>query len=804
MPRRDLSQVRRGTAAQWTAVNPILAAGEAGYETDTNKLKYGNGSTAWNSLDYLLPDATPDPNTTLLGNPITALELSRLSGVTSAVQTQLNSKAATAHTHAIADTTSLQATLDAKLPLAGGTMTGTLTLNGSPSSALHAATKDYVDSFVSVEPTFYNARSNAGGPTTELAGDGVTDDAAKMEALFEYVKTQGGGRIFFPKGIYLCARALQDPGGFNCQVPLPVIDDSAQHVTIELQGETAPPTAFYTETLTKPTGSNFSIIKSTLTGATGTASLMAGKPHASSLIWDNLTFNVRDMVFEMPPNPSLSCLRFSDTIGNRIERVLIHCGAVDFLGVTEPTNSNTYGLICSPWNHSAEMEVNGLLVFGYYNGMRDGELVSCNTATFWGCVRAVVLPYTNFPSRYGTLGVLWCTYGLVSDTESPVPLATRKYLTIEELYIERANSAGALEPPLEWQDSIYDIDDWRNTLYGDIKFQSLNAWDSVNIHSIKVRGGTNLRIAETGKDFAPLKIVTATAPPSFIGAEIGTVADTTVVVTFDQSVKSANFLDGVVINKNGSPATISSATRQSNKAVVHYVLSAAAIAGDDLTFSYTALDGSIGNDKGNQLRDLTGRGVINNVGASTTVLIRDDFIGNDDVTLPAHAISPTNTPANAWVEAVASFVIRDNRARVQGGETIQIATTDAEDADVTIRTVVRRSGAQDYFTADLAIVFRYQDATHHWIADLRASDDTFGIYEIAGGAYIQRASVAKVFEADREYQIEVILSGSSITATVDGGSELTHTSSVLATMTKHGLWAHCLGEATFDRFEVFA
>jgi len=49
-------QVRRGTAAQWTSANPTLAAGEFGFETDTNKLKCGNGSTAWNSLGYINND----------------------------------------------------------------------------------------------------------------------------------------------------------------------------------------------------------------------------------------------------------------------------------------------------------------------------------------------------------------------------------------------------------------------------------------------------------------------------------------------------------------------------------------------------------------------------------------------------------------------------------------------------------------------------------------------------------------------------------------------------------------------------
>lgn len=45
-------QTRRDTAANWTSVNPILAQGEQGWETDTGNLKIGDGSTAWTSLGY--------------------------------------------------------------------------------------------------------------------------------------------------------------------------------------------------------------------------------------------------------------------------------------------------------------------------------------------------------------------------------------------------------------------------------------------------------------------------------------------------------------------------------------------------------------------------------------------------------------------------------------------------------------------------------------------------------------------------------------------------------------------------------
>jgi hypothetical protein len=45
-------QQRRGTAEQWTTANPVLAAGEIGFETDTNQFKIGDGVNLWAALSY--------------------------------------------------------------------------------------------------------------------------------------------------------------------------------------------------------------------------------------------------------------------------------------------------------------------------------------------------------------------------------------------------------------------------------------------------------------------------------------------------------------------------------------------------------------------------------------------------------------------------------------------------------------------------------------------------------------------------------------------------------------------------------
>lgn len=49
-------KLRRDTAANWISADPTLALGECGFETDTLKMKIGDGSTAFTALDYMSGD----------------------------------------------------------------------------------------------------------------------------------------------------------------------------------------------------------------------------------------------------------------------------------------------------------------------------------------------------------------------------------------------------------------------------------------------------------------------------------------------------------------------------------------------------------------------------------------------------------------------------------------------------------------------------------------------------------------------------------------------------------------------------
>lgn len=48
-----LLTTKHGTSVALASVNPILSAGELCLETDTRRMKAGDGTTYWNNLPYL-------------------------------------------------------------------------------------------------------------------------------------------------------------------------------------------------------------------------------------------------------------------------------------------------------------------------------------------------------------------------------------------------------------------------------------------------------------------------------------------------------------------------------------------------------------------------------------------------------------------------------------------------------------------------------------------------------------------------------------------------------------------------------
>jgi len=141
-------QVRRDTAANWTAANPTLAEGELGLELDTLKFKAGNGTSDWKTLNYCGggTEATTATKGTVQLADSAAILAGTAGRVVDAAQLKANVPAAATDTAAGSvelataaevtagtDTTravtpaGLKVELDKKAPLASPALTGTPT-----------------------------------------------------------------------------------------------------------------------------------------------------------------------------------------------------------------------------------------------------------------------------------------------------------------------------------------------------------------------------------------------------------------------------------------------------------------------------------------------------------------------------------------------------------------------------------------------------------------------------------------------------------------------------------------------------
>ena len=174
-------QVRRGTAAQWTSTNPTLSSGEWGLETDTNKVKIGDGTTAWTSLGYTgAGDVTLTGTQTLTNKTLTTPVIASISNSgTITVPTGTLTLATLTGTETLTNKTLtapiVNLTLNAQT---GTTYTFVLTDNGKLVTASNASAQTYTippnSSVAYATGAQINVIAIGAGQVSFAAGAGVT------------------------------------------------------------------------------------------------------------------------------------------------------------------------------------------------------------------------------------------------------------------------------------------------------------------------------------------------------------------------------------------------------------------------------------------------------------------------------------------------------------------------------------------------------------------------------------------------------------------------------------------------------
>jgi hypothetical protein len=675
------------------------------------------------------------------------------------------------------------------------------------------------------------ARTNMQGwyyaPDYGIIPDDGGDDTDSAQALLDLIGVRGrSATVYFPAGEYLFAKGLQDAADANAQLLLPPRSMDSATLVVNFVGASAPPIQFFTFSDSVPRR-GFTVFRSTLSGASGTAAFLAGPTETLSMDGtrqNNVALNVENMIFEAPPNPTFTMLNLQYHQANILRNVLIHTGSVNLQAVQQPTHPNAYGLKVPDYSHTPYNYLENVIVWGHYYGMRLSENTVGNGVRFWANWVGVDAAFGYHPSVFLSLGIYWGPYGIRASGGAADNLSRLRVLLYD---IEQANGQGQA-----WQDMVYEVDDPNNWIVGEIYYESVaggvGEWTNYPKNGgrnfLSYRVGTNLpywttatrptagRIGTAGLNttLGEVEYFNGTAwtvaggssiPPDYAAAEVGAVDAATVVVTFSEGIKAQDYAAGAAITVAGAPAVIASADRLiGNTGKVAYVLAAPVAAGQAVTWAYSSLDGDLKDADGYHLPDIAPKAAVNNVGGGGgtpgTTLIEDDFSGSSG-NLTAHAITPTNAAGVSWTVGAGAWTTNSFWAIPTHSSVVDHCEVDAGTADGTLTVVTRRSGA-----ADQALMFRYQDPDNYWIADLQAAG-FFKIFEKTGGVYTERASAPFAFAEDTDYTIEVVLSGASITATAAGTTTLTYSSTTGQARTRHGLWSSSAGGGSGTRFDNF-
>lgn len=174
-----------------------------------------------------------------------------------------------------------------------------------------------------------------------------------------------------------------------------------------------------------------------------------------------------------------------------------------------------------------------------------------------------------------------------------------------------------------------------------------------------------------------------------------------------------------------------------------------------------------------------GRRTLASAGIASPTLFYDTFTGVNGTLLPAHT-PDTDASGNGWTTQAGTPDIFDNQARITATE---IATVDCGVADCVISANVKCLG----LAAVAGIIVRFSSASSYTFVTIEDFFDRFRVYEWNGSTLTSRASTNVTIDIGTEYTMTITLSGTSITATLDGANSINYTSSLNVSSTIHGI-----------------
>lgn len=340
------------------------------------------------------------------------------------------------------------------LQISGGTMTGSLTLDADPTDALHASTKQYVDTTVSDAvddiQTTGAWQFNVQDPAYGAVGNGSTNDTAAIQAAIDaaaaYAAANSGyAEVIFPPAVYQLTSAGRTDRSGNAQLALPVISDTANKITLAFIGTAdAASMPHWNATSAQRNGV---VLRSTwnatdLSATSNEGSVIGGPTlpngYVSGASYSNCNIVIKGIQVQVPHTS-----RGSDTSGIDLRGIAnAHLEDVSFLPNATPTQLNaTY--TTPGWNFGIAMPVPGnndlsvmenCTVYGATYGIYLGEHLSADRLAAIFCYTGMLCG--GFFSSVGQQHYNWIGGASVEACVNGVHIVASGRIVINALSVE--------------------------------------------------------------------------------------------------------------------------------------------------------------------------------------------------------------------------------------------------------------------------------------------------------------------------------------------------------------------------------
>lgn len=314
--------------------------------------------------------------------------------------------------------------------------------------------------FVNVKDAPYNA-----------VGDGVTDDTdAILEAMGDVV-SEGGGVVFFPKGIYLCNGSFG--ASYNAILEIPFLNATSQSaVTLELRGEYNVPWSVATAF----DNSFASTLKTTATGTGDDCSFLAASPHFGDGVitytsMNNVMVVIRNLNFMIGDNPTMNGVYLGGAGWAFMENCFILGGG------SEPTHGTT-GLWMPNQTNFGMNRVKFVHSAGFDTAMKSGEHLRAEQVQLTLAKRGLVFLESIYPS--------WGNIQLERVVDGIVFIG---YHVVDLLVETEHQSPG-------WYTASHDIKDPSNYGMGTIRYFVGQGGGGALTTAASVEGGTGLTLID--------------------------------------------------------------------------------------------------------------------------------------------------------------------------------------------------------------------------------------------------------------------------------------------------------------------